>query len=238
MPICCWCLWSQAVGKTLPAPGLTFQLCLTLWCCQCWWGLRSLSCDLWAEDPACAPPSCRGRSGLRQGPSPPAVIWPRDRATLGSSWRLQLPFLTQVIMFPIRNTLWFCDPCLFRLLLTSRCGGVEIPLLSVTEEMRHPLHHPACHHKQRNPWKWGIAAHSPHPKSKVDKTGDMFLLHMFFLIYFLQTSKKSSKSSRRLVWMSKEFLSKLRHIKEAFKRWRQGMMADGMKSCPIIQGWG
>lgn len=38
--------------------------------------------------------------------------------------------------------------------------------------------------------------------------------------------------------MSKEFLRKLRHIKKVFKRWKQGMMADGIKRCcPVIQGW-
>lgn len=74
------------------------------------------------------------------------------------------------------------------------------------------------------------------------ETGDMVLLYMFtsgfFLIYFLQTSKKSSRSSR-LVWISKEFLSKLRLTKEVFKRGKWSMMADGIKRyCPIIQGWG
>lgn len=29
--------------------------------------------------------------------------------------------------------------------------------------------------------------------------------------------------------MSKEFLSKLRHTKKVFKRWKQGAMADGIK---------
>ena len=64
-------------------------------------------------------------------------------------------------------------------------------------------------------------------------------LQWVFLTHVLQTSKKSSRSSRRLVWKSKEFLSKLGHVKEVFKRWSQGMVADGIKrSCPVIQGWG
>ncbi|KFW65086.1 hypothetical protein AS28_14346, partial [Pygoscelis adeliae] len=57
---------------------------------------------------------------------------------------------------------------------------------------------------------------------------------LIFKDHLLQTqeqstpmSRKSGKNARRPAWMNKELLAKLKHRKEAYRRWKQGQVAWG-----------
>lgn len=51
--------------------------------------------------------------------------------------------------------------------------------------------------------------------------------------------RKPSKSGRRPAWISKDLQTKLRHKKEAYKRWKQERVSQGKyRDCSAMQMWG